>query len=168
MLDLCYNTCQILGLSFNSEKSHCICFGKQYKCKISPMLIGSDFIDWTYQLAYLGVNLRAGKNLTSDVGINRQTFFSACNCIYATAKFNDQIVHLSLQETYCKPILTYGIVAMKLSLEQQRSLNSCWNSVYRKIFNFNKWESVGAFISGLGRLDLHHAYLLLRAKFYNI
>jgi hypothetical protein len=60
----------------------------------------------------------------------------------------------------------YGIVAMRLTVEQLRILNSCWNSVYRKIFCFNKWESVRAFISGLGRLDLHHIYLLLRAKFY--
>ena len=93
-------------------------------------------------------------------------FFSASSCIYANAKFNDQIIHLSLQETFCKPILTYGIVAMHLTVEQTRILNCCWNSVYRWIFGFNKWESVSCFICGLGRLDLRHIILLSRAKFY--
>jgi hypothetical protein len=91
----------------NSEKSHCICFGKLYKSNFSPMRLGSDFIDWTYQLNYLGVKICAGKTLSFDISPNRQTFFSASNCICASAKFNEQIVHLSLQETYCKTILTY-------------------------------------------------------------
>jgi hypothetical protein len=38
--------------------------------------------------------------------------------------------------------------------------------MYRKIFNFNQWESVKSFINGLGRLDLHHILLLQRLKFY--
>jgi len=35
-------------------------------------------------------------------------------------------------------------------------LNSCWNNVYRRIFNFRKYDSVRACICGLGRLDFHH------------
>jgi hypothetical protein len=46
------------------------------------------------------------------------------------------------------------------------SLNACWNSVYRKLFGFNRWESVKSFICGLGRLDLHHIIRIHRTKFY--
>jgi hypothetical protein len=42
----------------------------------------------------------------------------------------------------------------------------CWNSVYRHIFGFNKWESVRSFICGLGRLYFYHIVLHCRAKFY--
>ena len=38
----------------------------------------------------------------------------------------------------------------------------CWNMMYRRIFNFNKWESVSLFIAGIGRLNFSHVYQLLQ------
>ena len=166
MLDICFTTSIELGLSFNCLKSHCICFGSQFKYKLSYMCIGDEKIEWSKSITYLGIRVCGGKTLTSDIAPVKQAFFSACNCIYASAKHNDEIVHLSLQETYCKPVLTYGMTALSLTSEQARSLNCCWNSVYRKIFGFNKWDSVSSLIYGLGRLNLHHDLLLLRVKFY--
>ena len=40
-------------------------------------------------------------------------------------------------------------------------LNCCWNSVYRKLFNYNKWESVKHLIHLLGRLDIHRIINIL-------
>ena len=56
--------------------------------------------------------------------------------------------------------------ALDLKSKQASELNACWNSVFRKIFGFNKWESVRLFIHGLGRLDFIHILLLRRHKFY--
>jgi len=56
-------------------------------------------------------------------------------------------------EAHCLPILQYCTAAIKLSCDQVNELNIGWNSVYRKIFGFQKWESVKQFINGLGRLD---------------
>ena len=58
-----------------------------------------------------------------------------------------------LVESYCLPILLYATTAYHLSLSQLNDLNVGWNSVYRRIFGFNKWESVTSFIGGLGRLN---------------
>jgi len=44
-------------------------------------------------------------------------------------------------------------------------INSWWNSVYRKIFNFNKWESVKQLICLLGRLDVLHLENIRRIHF---
>src|SRR5206468_2631924 len=44
-------------------------------------------------------------------------------------------------------------------------LNSWWNSAYRKIFKYNKWESVISLISMLGRLDLIHIINLRSMSF---
>jgi len=42
-------------------------------------------------------------------------------------------------------------------------------SVYRRIFGFKRWESVRAFITGLGKSDLHHIfYLRLKYMGHNI
>ena len=49
---------------------------------------------------------------------------------------------------------------------QADELNVCWNNVYRRIFNYNKWESVKAVILGLGRLNLKHFIMLIKINFY--
>ena len=110
--------------------------------------------------------IQGGKSISFSIDNVKRSFFAACNCVFASARYNDQLVHLSLQESYCRPILTYGIVATSLTTDQYRTLNCCWNTVYRKIFSFNKWESVKLFIYGLGRLDFHHIVWLMRANFY--
>jgi len=45
-------------------------------------------------------------------------------------------------------------------------MNACWNNVIRRLFGFNKWESVSAMLLGLGRLNINHLIMLRRVKFY--
>ena len=56
---------------------------------------------------------------------------------------------------------------MKLSIVQTANLNACWNSVFRQMFSFHKWESARCFINGLGKLDFIHICMKLMLKFYN-
>ena len=56
---------------------------------------------------------------------------------------------------------------MKLSIVQTANLNACWNSVFRQIFGFHKWESVRYFINVLVKLDFIHFPVKLMLKFYN-
>ena len=64
------------------------------------------------------------------------------------------------------PTLTYSVAATKLSETQIDSLNACWNSVYRRSFHFNRWESVKCVIRGLDRLDFRHLRLQLSTQLY--
>ena len=73
-------------------------------------------------------------------------FFSKC-------KYTSDIVKLELLESQCLPILLYSIECLNLNDVQLREINSWWNSVYRKIFGYNKWESVKEIICLFGRLD---------------
>jgi len=63
-------------------------------------------------------------------------------------------VQLSLHESYCLPLLTYAAGAVSYNQGQVHDLNVCWNTVYRIVFNFNRWESVKSFIDGLGKLSV--------------
>jgi hypothetical protein len=76
-------------------------------------------------------------------------------------------LHLALQETYCLPILTYVIGGLSLTSHQLNELNVCWNNIYRIVFHFNKWESVKAFIHGLGRLNFIYIVYVRRVNFYH-
>ena len=57
-------------------------------------------------------------------------------------------------------------VPYRANLLPEKELNACWNSVYRKIFGFHKWESVKCCIHGLNRLDLCSIIRLRRVSFY--
>jgi hypothetical protein len=86
------------------------------------MQLGNSYTDWAARIDYLGVRICAGRSLIFDVSSVKQSFFMAYNCIHQAAQYNDQRVHLALQEAYCTPILTYGIAAMTLDVEQMRML----------------------------------------------
>ena len=45
-----------------------------------------------------------GKSLAFNSSCVKQSFFAACNKIYAHAKDLDEMVLLTLQESYCLPI----------------------------------------------------------------
>jgi len=61
-----------------------------------------------------------------------------------------------------------AVAVAKYTVGQEDKLNACWNSVYRKIFGFNKWESIKSVMCGLGRLDFHHFVRIRRVKFFFI
>jgi hypothetical protein len=56
-------------------------------------------------------------------------FFSACNCIYLEAEDTDEIVNLSLQESFCLPVLTCAVAILKLTVRHKDELNACWKTV---------------------------------------
>jgi hypothetical protein len=167
MLDVCVETANSLALKFNESKSHCIRFGKCCCASIDPMLLGNVAIDWVQSVKYLGTCIVSGHKLSFDITGTKRSFYAAFNCIHSHAKSLDQIVQLTLHESYCLPLLTYASAALTLSTKQLNELNVCWNTVYRLIFKFHRWESVKCFICGLGRLDLIHIMQKIKVKFYH-
>ena len=105
MLNICNNTASFLALDFNPKKCHCITFGKNASSVSECMSIGSFEIEWCTNIKYLGVYIVSGKRLAFDVDPVKRSFYSACNSIFSQASNMDEIMHLSLQETYCLPVL---------------------------------------------------------------
>ena len=68
-------------------------------------------------------------------------------------------------EAHCLPILMYASEAVYLDATRSNEISSWWNSVYRKIFHFNKWESVSELILLLELLDYKSLYMLMKCKF---
>lgn len=42
----------------------------------------------------------------------------------------------------------------------------CWNSVIRRLFRYNTWESVKAVLMALGRLNINNLIMLRKIKVY--
>jgi len=96
----------------------------------------------------------------------KRSFYAACNSIFANTDGLNEMALLSLQEAYSLSILMYAAPALHLSVKQTNELNVCWNMVFRRIFRYNKWESVRAVVDGCGRLDVRHLILLRRIQFF--
>jgi len=50
----------------------------------------------------------------------------------------------------------YAAPALAFTSKQIQELDACWNSVIRRLFGYNKHESVKAVLLGLGRLNVRH------------
>ena len=96
----------------------------------------------------------------------KRAFYAACNSISANANGLDEMAMLSLQEAYSLSVLIYAAPALQLNVKQTRELNVCWNMVFRRIFSYNKWESVRVVIDGCGRHDVKHLISVRKIQFY--
>ena len=105
---------------------------------------------------YLRVNLLVCRFLRFDITPTKCAFYSACNSIFMCGTAADELVLLTLQESYSLPVLIYAIPALSLKLRQADKLLVYWNNVFRSIPNYNKQESVKAAILGLFCLNLKH------------
>ena len=83
-------------------------------------------------------------------------FFVGVNSILAHSRGASELVKLHLMESYCYPILSYALECFSLSATYIQQLNGCWNSVYRKIFDFKPWTSVRELIQCLNRINFEH------------
>ena len=117
-------------------------------------------------MKYLGVHLVSGRDIKFDLMPVKRAFYSSCNSIFMHSNNLNELAVLSLQESYSLSVLMYSIPAMSLSAKQISELGVCWNSVIRKLFNYNKWESVKGVLHGLGRLNISHLIMLRKVKFY--
>ena len=77
-----------------------MCFGAMHKYRLEPMLLANESINWVSQITYLGVQICVGRSLSFDLSATKQAFFSASSCIYANAKFNDQITHYIIARNF--------------------------------------------------------------------
>jgi len=166
MLDIATITAETLLLEFNTKKSVCIAFGPRIPDQLPSMLLSYKHIEWRDSISYLGVTFLSGKRIKTDCNVLKRKFYTACNCVFSNCYNVSEVVQLQLQESYCLPILTYAAPALNLCDRQLREVNVCWNGVYRKIFKFNRWESVKSFICGLGRCDIIHILALRKLQYF--
>ena len=132
----------------------------------STVLVGSTALPWVDELEYLGICLKGAKSFQVNLSNIRRKFFTSVNSILSKCNHTSDLVKLFLLESHCLPILLYAVESLNLPKSQLNEINSWWNSVYRKIFNYHKWESVRLLIFMLGRLNLIHIINLKTLSFF--
>jgi len=164
MLSICSEYGRKHDIIFNCKKSMCMAVGFKWKTAISPMLLDDVPIPWVKSIKYLGIVLVAGISMHVDCGYIKRKFYASYNYI-AKCKNADEFVKLSLVKSMCLPLLTYCLGALDLPQYEVRDLGTCWNDSFRKIFHFNRWESVPEIQHYCGELSFVGMYNKYKEKF---
>ena len=165
MLDICSNLCTRTLLQFNCAKCKCFVVGKRCFDDIPHMVLCNQQIDWTTSVNYLGLHFFTGKRFGININAIKRKFYASCNSLLWKMSNVDELVKLQLAESFCCSVLMYGVHACRLTRSQLNELNICWNSVYRRIFGFHRWESVKPAMFYLNRLDLTRQLVKRKLQF---
>ena len=167
MLDTCGSTGADLGMQFNPTQSHCLFVGPSRAINPASMFINGVEIEWVSKVKYLGITLLAGVKFSVDLSEVRRKFFAAANGVLSHCKFVSELVKMDLLEKHCLPILLYCVEVLNLSAAQLKDLNTWWNFTYRRVFAYNKWESVKELIYFLDRLEIKYTINMRHLMFLN-
>jgi len=107
-------------------------FGPQYKITCCNISIE---IDWKSEIRFLGVFLYSTKSISINFQIIRQKYFRALNGIFAkVGTHTSAMVLCSLINSFCLPILCYGLESFNVTKTGYNSLESAFSTAFFKIF----------------------------------
>ena len=142
LLETCNDYCIEWDICLNARKSKLIYFGKRCSDLFTPSLNGAN-VEWVDTCVYLGVCLVSSQSFKCSATERIRKFYKCANAIFRIEGRSDDLTMLSLVETYCVPVLTYGIeVADFLDAGQRSKIRAAYNSLFRIIFGYRNFESV--------------------------
>ena len=115
---------------------------------------------------YLGFHL---SNTNGKFAFNcleeRKSFYRASNSVINALYKPSEEVCMKLFFTNCVPILAYGLEVKEYLARDLRSLHVAMNDGIRKIFGWNRWESIRELRNSFGYDDIYIMAEKRRRKF---
>ena len=140
MLDACENYGLSWCISYNPSKSRIMHFGK-HAVKSKFTMYGNS-LEYVTEYKYLGVVVVAGKHFSTSHMNPLIKFRSAANTVLNVHSKPSEDVLMKLLYASCVPIMTYSCEAISYTTKQFHTLNVALNDCIRRIFGYNRWESV--------------------------
>jgi len=100
-----------------------------------------------------------------DYNYIKRKFYTACNSILTYCKHDDEMIKLQLVKLYCQQLLSYYIGTLYIANRDAQLLGVSWNDAYRKIFGYNRWESVRDLQIACGQETSDGLYVDARRRF---
>ena len=145
MIDMCLKYDKEHCLSFNFKKNKTMIFGKQKSLPI-PLKMGDSEIDYVKEWKYLGANV-VSRDASEDwlsFSVERSKFYCAFNSIIHSSMNLSNEVLMKLLYSNCVTALSYAAEVKEHSASDMRSMNTAINDAIRRIFSYQRWESVRA------------------------
>ena len=155
-LQLLLDTCVAYGLSwclsYNPSKSKVMYFGKSINAPNFTMY-GKN-LEYVDRYKYLGVTVVAGNKFSTSHLKPLVKFRSAANTVLNVHRKPSEQILMKLLYATCVPHLTYASDVIQYSVSQLQPVSVALNDCIRRIFTYNRWESVRYLRLSLGYLSL--------------
>jgi len=139
LLDKCAFVFDSLDLQINVTKSCCLRIGLRYRAICSPITLNNSPLDWVLEAKYLGIRFRGGAKLTCSWHESRCNFYRTINNLLGVLGNNPSVaVILSLFQSTCVPLLSYGLCSFSLSVADLNSFSFAYNNIFGK--NFRSYD----------------------------
>ena len=144
-------------------------FGKKFEetNNFAPLNIDGILVDYVDSWRYFGFYLKSGKHCSFCPESELASFYRASNCILRSLKKQNEVVLLHLVYTNCVSILSYGSDVKELTNRDFMRCNTALNNAVRKIFSFQRWESIRLLREQFGYCSLTELFEKSRRRFSN-
>ena len=152
MLNICFSFANEFALTFNAKKPNCLLIGKNFGFNLRIPYIGNESINWANECCYLGIVIVAEKIFTTNIEMRRRKFCGSANDIlsFRSMLYEECIMHVVNAQAL--PILANGAALSKTNYETKHRIGVCFNDCIRKIFGYNRFESVRQILFGFNML----------------
>ena len=123
-------------------------------------------IDYCNSVKYLGVTICSLPYFAFDASNDLKNFYRSSNSILNVLHKPDEGVLLHLLYSNCVPTLTYACAVKTFSSRQMQDCNTALNNAIRKIFTYNRWESIRVLRESFGYLSLTEIFNKTVKKFF--
>ena len=165
LLDICFKYCNEINLSFNAKKSKTLVFNMKSNHSIKPLLLNGSTIEIVNEWKYLGTTIVSGKSLSFSAKKELRSFYASFNSLYNAKIKPDEPVMMQLLYSTCLPIFTYASDVKFFSASEMQSCQTAVNNAIRRIFGYNRWESIRQLRQELGYKDLTTIFYLRKEAF---
>ena len=140
LLDACESYGNFWCLTYNPLKCKVMTFGS---CSRPPCLrMYGEVLESVQEYKYLGVSIVAGTKFSTSTVKCMIRFRSSANTILNASSKSSEPVLMKLLFTICVPHLTYALEVLAFSTRQLQPMNVALNDCIRRIFGYDRWESV--------------------------
>ena len=151
---------------YNERKSKLMYFGKKFELfSSSPILLNGVPLEFVSEWKYLGVLLKSDTRFTCTAKKLRSAFYRSTNSILNVLAGPSEMVQMKLLYSTYVPIITYASDVIVFNHREFQSLHVALNDAIRKIFFYNRLESIKTLRESLGYLSLTELFAKRKRSF---
>ena len=143
LLDTCSKYAQYWCIKYNENKSKMMYFGKDFHSfSCAPLTLNGGVLEFVQEMKYLGVIVTSERGFSCSVKKARCAFYRSSNSILNVIRCPKTEVQMKLLYSICIPNLTYACEVVSYKDNEMKSLHTAANDAIRRIFGYNRWESI--------------------------
>jgi exonuclease III len=143
MIDLCSNMLDDCDLQLNNDKSVCLRIGPRHNFNDINLQINGIPVAMKSEIRYLGIFILAGAKFKCKLQVGRQKFYRSLNGIFSKIGVASPVnMTLSLIDSFCIPVLLYGMEAMNLNNSALKEIDNVYDCAFAKIFKVKEKQVI--------------------------